>query len=42
MSFMDGYANRKPYAGADKLLGYPTVAQMQAYNDSHCVIGGGR
>ncbi|MGH9892408.1 MAG: alkaline phosphatase D family protein, partial [bacterium] len=40
-AFMDGYGKRKPYAGPDKLLGYPTLVKMQAYDDSHFVIGAG-
>jgi alkaline phosphatase D len=39
--FMDGYGDRKPYDGADKLLGYPTLVKMQAFADSHFVIGAG-
>jgi alkaline phosphatase/alkaline phosphatase D len=39
--YMDGYGNRKPYGGADKLEGYPTLQKMQAYADSHFVIGAG-
>jgi alkaline phosphatase D len=39
--FMDGYGNRKPYDGPDKLLGYPALVPMQKYADSHFVIGAG-
>src|SRR5690606_19925638 len=39
--YMDGYGNRKPYDGPDKLLGYPTLVKMQDYADSHFVIGAG-
>lgn len=39
--YMDGYGNRKGYPGSDKHLGYPTLVKMQAYADSHFVIGGG-
>lgn len=39
--FMDGYGNRRPYEGADRHLGYPTLAKMQAYTDSHFIIGAG-
>lgn len=39
--FMDGYGNRKGYDGPDKHLGYPTLVKMQAYADSHFVIGAG-
>ena len=40
-AFMDGYSNRLPYAGPDKALGYPTLATMKRYSDSHFVIGAG-
>jgi alkaline phosphatase/alkaline phosphatase D len=39
--FMDGYGDRKPNDGPDKLLGYPALVRMQAYMDSHFVIGAG-
>lgn len=39
--YMDGYGNRKPYTGPDKMLGYPTLEKMQAYANSNFMIGGG-
>jgi alkaline phosphatase D len=39
--YMDGYGDRRGYDGPDKSLGYPTLVKMQAYADSHFVIGGG-
>lgn len=39
--FMDGYGDRKPYDGPDKLLGYPALVPMQRYADSHFVVGAG-
>lgn len=39
--YMDGYGNRKPYVGADKMQGYPTLVKMQAYADANFVIGAG-
>ncbi len=39
--YMDGYGNRQPYDGPDKMLGYPTLVKMQAYADSHFFICAG-
>lgn len=39
--YMDGYGDRKPYDGPDKMLGYPTLVPMQKYTDSHFLIGAG-
>jgi alkaline phosphatase/alkaline phosphatase D len=39
--YMDGYGDRKPYDGADKMQGFPTVTKMQTYADSHFFICAG-
>jgi alkaline phosphatase/alkaline phosphatase D len=39
--YMDGYGDRKPYAGSDKMLGYPTLVHAKKYADSHFFICAG-
>jgi alkaline phosphatase D len=39
--YMDGYGNRLPYDGPDKMLGYPTLVHAQKYADSHFFICAG-
>lgn len=39
--YMDGYGDRQPYAGADKMLGYPTLVHAQKFADSHFFICAG-
>jgi alkaline phosphatase/alkaline phosphatase D len=39
--YMDGYGDRQPYAGADKMLGYPTLVQAQKYGGSDFFICAG-
>jgi alkaline phosphatase D len=39
--YMDGYGNRQGYAGADKALGYPTLARALGYADANFFICAG-
>ena len=39
--YMDGYGDRQPYAGPDKMLGYPTLVHAQKYANSHFFICAG-
>lgn len=39
--YMDGYGDRLPYAGPDKMQGYPTLVQAQKFADSHFFICAG-
>jgi alkaline phosphatase D len=39
--YMDGYGDRLPYDGPDKMLGYPTLVHAQKYADSHFFICAG-